>query len=145
MTRLTLWSPLHELSDIQHQLTQLFDENIGGRIPGFNQLPPVNISETEKEIIVEAALPGLKSEDVDIQVSKDSVTIQGETKLEEKEEKKNFFRQEIRTTKISRTLPLPYDVDPDKAEAEFTDGMLKLTLPKAPETIKKKIKVKASK
>lgn len=145
MTKLTIWNPLHELSEIQNQLTQLFDESLAGRVPGMPVLPPINISETNQEIIIEAALPGIKPEDVDLQVAKDSVTIQGETKEENKEEKKNYLRQEIRSSQMLRTIPLPTDINPDKVEAEFVDGMLKITLPKAPETMKKTIKVKAKK
>lgn len=148
MTRLTLWDPFHQqLSDLHNQLSRFVDD-ASGHFPSVTGLPPVNIWETDDEVIVELSVPGFKDEHIDIQVAKDGITIAGE--FEEKDEerdkkRKTILRQEIRTSSFSRTIALPTDVNPEKAEASFEDGILTVTIAKAPETMKRKIKVTSKK
>lgn len=103
----------------------------------------IDMYETEKEVIVETDLPGVTPEDVDIQVTADTVTIQGEKKEEVEEKKKDWMRRERSYGRYSRTLGLPVPVIADQAEAEFKDGTLRLVIPKEKKATPKKVTVKA--
>jgi HSP20 family protein len=94
------------------------------------QAPAVDVVDRDKEIVVRAQLPGVKKSDLDVSIAERILTIKGSTRKEEKEEKDNFFRQEIRTGSFSRSVQLPADVDAGKAQATFKDGVLELLLPK---------------
>ena len=105
---------------------------------------PVDIAETDSDVTVKATLPGTKPEDVEITVSEGVLTIRGESRHEETDEKENYYRREIRRGAFSRSLPLPANVDEEQAEAEFTDGVLQIRLPKTDDARPKTIKVKAA-
>lgn len=93
-------------------------------------VPSVDVIDRDDEVVVRAAVPGYKKEDIEISVSNSSLTIKGETKTEEKEEKGDYYRCEISQGSFSRTVALPAEVDDAKAKASMKDGMLELTLPK---------------
>ncbi len=92
--------------------------------------PAIDVVDREKEVVVRAQLPGVKKGDLDVSIADRILTIKGSTRTEEKEEKDNFFRQEIRTGSFSKAVQLPADVDAAKAQATFKDGVLELQLPK---------------
>jgi HSP20 family protein len=94
------------------------------------QTPAVDVVDREKEVVVRAQLPGFKKSDLDVSIAERTLTIKGSTREEQKEEKDNYFHQEIRTGSFSRSVLLPTDVDAGKAQATFKDGVLELTLPK---------------
>jgi HSP20 family protein len=103
----------------------------------------VDMYETDEEVVVKTAAPGVKPEDIDVNITGDVLIIKGETKTEEKVEEASYIRQERRYGAFSRSLALPSTVVADKATAEFENGVLTLTLPKAEEVKPKTIKVKA--
>jgi HSP20 family protein len=103
---------------------------------------PIDLSEAEDKVTVKAVLPGVKPEDVEISVSENVLTIKGETRSEETSEKENFYRREIRYGAFSRSIPLPTRVDYEKADADFSDGVLTVSLPKAEDVKPKSIKVR---
>lgn len=107
--------------------------------------PSIDISETDKEIIISAELPGMEDKDIDVSLSKDTLTIKGEKKEEKEEKAKNYYRMERSYGSFCRTIPLPAEIDADKVEAEFKKGVLTIKLPKTPEAIKetKKIQIKS--
>jgi HSP20 family protein len=136
---------------LRQEMNTLFDnfsrgfeiEPFAGRFGQFS--PSVDIKESDKEIKVAAELPGLDDKDIEVSLGKDSLTIKGE-KNEEKEDKgKNYYRMERSYGSFTRTIPLPAEIDTDKAKAEFKKGVLTVTLPKTARAIKetKKISVKA--
>ena len=94
------------------------------------QAPAVDVVDREKEVVVRAQLPGVKKGDLDVSIAERTLTIKGSTRTEQKEEKDNFFRQEIRSGSFSKSVLLPADVDAGKSEASFKDGVLELHLPK---------------
>ena len=101
-------------------------------------VPRVDIIDHDTEIEVQAALPGVKKEDLDVSIHNQTITIRTCTKEEKKEEEKGkYFRREIMHGEFQRTLSLPDNVDGDKANASFKDGILKVTIPKT-ETSKRK-------
>jgi HSP20 family protein len=116
---------------------------LGGRLaPMMERIAPrVNVIDRDEEILVRAEVPGVKKEDLDISVTENAVTIKGSTKREEVEEKGDFYRREIETGAFARTVGLPGSVDPDKAKATFSDGVLELTIPKISKARRKRIKV----
>ena len=103
--------------------------------------PKVDVVERDKEIIINAELPGVDKKDLDISVTNNSVTIKGTTSHEDKEEKGDYYRCEISQGSYSRTLSLPAEVDEEKAKAKFKNGILKLTLPKLKKSKRHNVKV----
>ena len=108
-------------------------------------LPRVNVSETEKEISVTAELPGVEEKNIDVTVSGDQLIIKGEKKSEideKKEEKGRTFRRVERSFgSFQRCMALPFEIDPDKVQASFKNGVLTLTVPKPTEVQKKARKI----
>lgn len=93
-------------------------------------VPSVDVIDRDDEVVVRAAVPGYKKEDIEIAVSNSTLTIKGETRTEEKEEKGDYYRCEISQGAFTRTIALPAEVDDSKAKASMKEGMLELTLPK---------------
>ncbi|MCK4316173.1 MAG: Hsp20/alpha crystallin family protein, partial [Anaerolineae bacterium] len=103
----------------------------------------VDMYETDDAIIVKTAVPGVKPEDLDVSIVGDTLTIRGKTKAEKEIKKENYIRRERRCGSFCRSLVVPLPVMVDEAEAEFENGILTLTLPKAEEVRPKAIKIKA--
>lgn len=106
--------------------------------------PAVNIVEHDKDFKIELAAPGLEKKDFKVEMDNHTLTISVEKEKEEKEENKNFTRKEYSYNAFSRSFNLPENSVPDKISAEYTNGILKLTLPKKEVTVqkpKKEIKV----
>ncbi|MCA9177671.1 MAG: Hsp20/alpha crystallin family protein [Planctomycetales bacterium] len=105
--------------------------------------PPLDMSETENAISLRMDLPGVTAKDIDIQVSGNQLTITGERKEEKEVKNETFHRIERRSGKFSRSVLLPCEVQEDKIEATYQDGVLKVSLPKTPESAARHIKVKS--
>jgi len=104
--------------------------------------PRVDILDHDNDIEVQAALPGVKKEDLEVSVTNQTITIRSCTKEEKKtEEKGKYFRREISRGEFQRTLSLPDNVDGDKAKASFKDGILKVTVPKTEKSKRKSIEI----
>ena len=103
---------------------------------------PVDMYQTADDVVVKAALPGIKPEEVDITITGDTLTIRGEQKEEQEVKEDDYFYKERRYGTFSRSVAMPVKVKSDKAEAVFENGVLTLTLPKAEEIKPKQIKVK---
>lgn len=107
--------------------------------------PALDVTENDNEYRVRADLPGVKKEDLDISIQDGVLTINAETKYEDKEKKEGrVIRQERRFGKFVRSMRLGDSIDVDKVEAEYRDGVLNLVLPKAEEVRPKRIDVKVS-
>lgn len=119
---------------------RLLDRNVpAGLEKGF---PKVDILDHDKEIEIQAALPGVKKDDLDVTINNQTITIRASTKEEKKEEKGKYFRREITRGDFQRVLSLPENVDGDNAKASFADGILKVIIPKTEKTKRKTIEVK---
>lgn len=120
---------------------RLLDWNLPAGIDrGF---PKVDIIDHDNEIEVQAALPGVKKEDLDVSINNQTITIRTSTKEEKKEEEKGkYFRREITRGEYQRTLSLPDNVDDANAKASFKDGILKVTIPKTEKSKRKTIEIK---
>lgn len=99
--------------------------------PSDVKQPLVDVVETSDSIIVTAELPGIEKENVDVQISEDSVQIKAEIKQEKVEEEEDYYRKERRYSSFYRELPLPTEVVADKATAALNNGILEVRIPKA--------------
>jgi HSP20 family protein len=143
------WEPERELMSLRQAMDQLFRDAFVQwpelTYPGIGEGMALDMYQTDKDLVVQVPLPGVKPEDVDISVTGDVLTIKAERKEERKVEEADYFYHESRYGSFSRSVTLPVDVNADKAEAKFENGILSLTLPKAEVARAKKIPVKQSK
>lgn len=144
----------HPLDVFQREMNRLFDDFFKGTglRPWAEEMealgafsPQMNMTEDEKSITVSAELPGMDEKDIDISLSKDSLTIKGEKKEETEQKGKESYCMERSYGSFSRVLPIPKDVNTEKAEASFKKGVLTITLPKLEKEkqSQKRIKIKA--
>ncbi len=143
------WDPFGELSTLQERMNRLFEE----RLPSTRNeeelnlgtfYPAVDIREGDKEITIKAELPGIKKEDVHIDVNDGVITLSGERKLEKEDKKENYHRIERSYGSFHRSFTLPSTVDVEKIKATYKDGILEATLPKTEEAKPKSIPVEAN-
>ena|SRR5215469_7184841 len=141
--------PFFELTSLEDRLNQLFSKAFNGfeglgleqpiTSPSF--LPPVDILEDDHNINLKAEIPGVKVEDLEVTLENNLLTIAGERKFKDEEEKDNFHRIERRYGKFTRYFTLPAGVDSANVNATFEDGVLNITLPKREEFKPKKITI----
>lgn len=141
------WDPFRELESVRDSIDRFFEVGPKGQLASLEEAtfsPSVNIYEENNNLVVEAEMPGVKEDEVDIEVHDDNIQIKAEHKEEKEEKKRNYFTREVKFGSFSRTIPLPKDVNREKAEAEFKNGVLKIIVPKkkisAPKTLKLKPK-----
>jgi HSP20 family protein len=103
--------------------------------------PKVDVVDRDEEVLVRAEVPGVNKEDIEVSISGNMLTIKGETKREEREEKGDYYRCELARGAFARTLSLPAEVDEAKAKAELKAGVLELTLPKVEKSRRRTIKI----
>lgn len=126
---LVQWNPFREMDELLSRLQR--GGLVKGRTPGDAWAPAVDISETSKEYTVKAELPGVKKDDVKVNVENGVLTLSGERKSEHDEKDERFHRIERSYGAYSRSFSLPEDVAEDKIAAECKDGVLFIHLPKA--------------
>ena len=145
MSNLIRWEPAREIMTLRDAMDRLFDDAFTRPFHGNGgslSMPAVDMYQTDNEIIVKAAIPGVKTEDVQINVTGEVLTIKGEIKEKEEVKEKAYHLREQRWGVFERTIALPTDVIADKAKAEFDNGELTITLPKAEEVRPKSISIK---
>ncbi len=108
-----------------------------------SEYPAVNISENEKEIKVEAELPGLEPKDIEISFQNGNLILKGEKKFKDEENKDNYHRIEISYGSFYRSIPIDAEIDIDKVKAKFKNGILEITLPKKESFQVKKIEIES--
>jgi len=138
-------SPFEELERMRRQVDRLA-EGLSGtlvREPAAGVFPSINLTEDTDKFYVRAELPGVKADDLDISVTGNSLSIEGERKIDPAEESAKYHRREREAGKFSRVFSLPTQVDTTKVEARSTDGILTITLPKSESAKPKQITVKA--
>lgn len=145
MSNLIRWEPMGDLLSMRKEMDRLFDNFFSRPLTQVESLntPMVDMYQTDTEVVVKAAIPGVAPEDLDIQVIGDVLTIRGEVKKEQEVKEATYHLREQRYSSFARSLALPAMVVADKADADIQDGMLTLRLPKAEEELPKAIKVKA--
>ena len=144
MATITRWDPFQDVLSLREAMNQLMEESFvrpTAAQGGQNFVPALDLSENAEGYLVEAALPGLKPEDVEITVENNVLTIKGETRQEVDDKQRNFHRVERRFGSFQRTIGLPTTVKADAIQASLTNGVLRLEIPKAEEVKPRKISV----
>ena len=140
------WEPLTELEQLNDRMRRMLEQTFGGpEWARFDEAgawsPSVDIEETDDTYVVEAELPGVKREDVNIELVGSEHTVKGEVK--ERQRKGALRRQTRRTGRFEYRVSLPDQVDPDKVEAGLGDGVLTVRVPKSQRAERRKIEVKS--
>ena len=146
MSNLTRWEPAREMMTLREAMDRLFDDAFthpfSMREGWSASTPAVDMYQTDDEIVVKASLPGIKADEVQINVTGDVLTLKGEVKHEEKNNRSWHIREQ-RWGSFQRSVALPTNVVSDKAKAEFENGILTITLPKAEEVRPRTITINA--
>lgn len=133
MSNLTRWEPARDMMTLREAMDQLFNEAFTrpyGR-DGGSQMPAIDLYQDSDRVVVKAALPGLKQDDVKVTVTGDVLTLRGEYRQEQEQKEKTYHIREQSYGSFERAIRLPSEVQADKANAEFENGILTITLPKA--------------
>jgi HSP20 family protein len=142
---LVRWEPMREIDAVRREMDRLLGDFMSTADRDYfdrsSFIPAVELAETDDAVILKLEIPGIAAEDLDIQATSESVTIQGERKLEKTVEGENYNRSEFRYGKFRRVVPLPVRVQNTASQASYRDGLLSLTLPKAEEEKNKVVKV----
>lgn len=137
--------PFREIDTLQRQLNRLFDRLVstdGGDRSGLTLFAPAaEIEETDDAIQLKLEVPGLEKKDIHIEATPESITVSGERKSESRTEENGVTRSEFRYGKFQRVIPLPSQIQNDKVQAEYQNGILRLTLPKSEPERQKAVKV----
>ena len=138
------WSPFEQLSTLRNEINRLFENpltDFGGSEAFNSWAPAVDLYENKDNLVVTAELPGLKKEDIDISLHEDNLTIAGERKEDKQYGENEPQRAERFYGRFQRAIGLPKKVDVGAIKAAYKDGILTVTLPKAPEAKPRQIEV----
>lgn len=135
------WDPFRELEGLQEQLNQLLPRGADGDGAAAPWIPAVDIEETEDAWIIEAELPGVRKEDLNVDVREGELAISGEIK--ERERKGILRRRTRRVGEFDFHVTLPGEVNPDDVEARLSDGILTVRIPKPEQARPRRIEVQA--
>ena len=132
---LVRFDPGREVDSLQSEVNRVFDAFFGNGAGARARrwVPPMDLVETDEDLVLRADLPGVKGEDVNIEVKDGTLTVSGERRAEHEEGSEGFYRVERAFGSFSRSLSLPRGVDPDAVTADFTDGVLEVRIPKPEE------------
>ena len=141
------WDPFQDLISLRERMNRLFEQTLDrsrgereGMVAG-TWAPAVDIYETPDSIVLQAELPGLSKDDIDIQVRDNVLTLKGERRSEKEVKEGNYLRVERAYGGFQRAFTLPAAVQADKIRAVFKDGVLDVSIPKAEEAKPKQIKI----
>jgi HSP20 family protein len=143
------YDPFRDLRSLQEEVNRLFTGNMARSfdeegIARGSWSPSVDIFENKEHIVLEAELPGMKREDFDLSVENNVITLRGERHFEKKDETDNYHRVERAYGSFTRSFTLPNTVTAEGAIAEYTNGVLRVTLPKREETKARRIEIKTN-
>jgi HSP20 family protein len=148
MNTIARWDQSHGSTSLQDQVNRLFEGNFTRDRSGHADLatwaPPVDIYETENELVVKADLPDLQDKDIDVRVANNTLTIRGERKFEKDINEDNYLRIERSYGTFTRSFSLPNTVTPESIRAEYRNGVLSLHMAKREESKPKQIKISVS-
>ena len=126
-------SAFDQLDRMRRQFDYLFGDDPGSRsgLLGAGVFPPINMTEDADKFYIRAELPGVKTEDIEMQATVKNLSITGERKIEPEKEGVRYHRREREAGKFSRIVTMPTEIDPDRIEARMNDGILTIRVPKA--------------
>ena len=145
MASIVRWEPFRDLAAFRDAMDRMVEEGMVRAPAPFAGWAPgglaVDMYETDESVVVKTAIPGMNADEIEVSVTGDTLTIRAETKEEEEIKRESYLRRERRFGSCCRTITLPGGLEAEKAEADYTDGVLTLTFPKAEEVKPKSIKV----
>ena len=141
------YDPFRDLRTLQEEVNRLFSTNLTRAFgdEGIGRgawAPSVDIYENKDQIVLEAELPGMKQEEFDLSIENNVITLRGERKFEKTDETDNYHRVERSYGSFTRSFTLPQTVSAEGATADYSNGVLRVTLPKREETKARRIEVK---
>jgi HSP20 family protein len=142
------WSIFDELESLQEDMTQMLSgrAGLGSGRPwrGRQSYPLMNIWSSAEGVVIDAELPGVDPKDVDISVLGDRLTLQGKVATGEESDETTYHRRERPAGQFVRTLHLPFRADPGGVKASYTNGVLRITIPRSEEEKPRKIAIEAA-
>ena len=146
-TNMARWDPFREMVSLREAMDSLFENALitpfgGGQQSSQSAYLPLDVTENDDSFVVKASLPGVNPEDMEITVNGDVLTIKGEIKQEQDNQNERYHVRERRWGTFARSVSLPTQVKTDAVEAEYRNGVLMLTLPKADDVKPKRIAIK---
>ena len=140
---ITRWDPFREVAALQNRVNSLFRDfnDADNPVATASFVPPVDIYEDDKKVVLKLEVPGVEQKDLDVRVEDHTLTVKGERKFESEEKEQNFHRIERRYGSFYRAFTLPSTVDTQNVTASYSAGVLKLELVKKPEAQPKQIKI----
>ncbi len=140
------WSPFDQLTNLRDEINRLFDSPpSNGGSDAFNSwAPALDVLEDKENLVVRLEVPGMKKEDINISLHENTVTVSGERRNEKKYEGSETSREERFFGRFTRSFQLPKAVDAAKVKANYKDGILTVTLPKAEEAKPRQIEIQTS-
>jgi len=136
------WQPFTEIETLREQLDKVFDQRTATRNNSEAAwMPALELVDAGDNFVLKAQLPGIDPKDIDVQVTREAISISGERRYENTDEKSGYVRSEFRYGKFHRVLTLPVHIQNDSVQAEYKDGILMLTLPKVTEARNKVVKI----
>jgi HSP20 family protein len=138
------WDPLDQFANARRTVNTLLDTVMSPRAAGMMEwaAPAVNLFEKDGKYVIEAAIPGLKKDDIEIRISDDRLTLTANRQEEKTEENARYHYRELRRGGFARTITFPQPIDDTHVEAEYTNGVLRITVPMAQAAKAKKVQIK---
>ena len=145
---ITRWDPFREMVSLRDAMDSLFENALTTPLSGAqgssSYYMPVDVSENEDSFVVRASVPGVNPEDMNVTVTDNVLTIEGQIKHEEEKENARYHVRERRWGSFNRQITLPMPVNADAVQTDFSNGILTLTLPKSEESKPKRIAIKTN-
>lgn len=146
MAGIVRWEPFRDMMAVRDAMDRMFEERLIRPPVPFGPWSegalPVDMYETDESVVVETGIPGAKADEIEVSVTGDTLTIKAETREEKDVQRENYLRRERRTGSYCRSITLPGGLETGQADADYTDGILTLSFPKAEEVKPKTIEVK---
>jgi HSP20 family protein len=149
MASVIRWAPIRELDGMCNAMDRLYEEGFPGPLTRARwdvpSAPGMDLYQTDEAVVIKMGLPGVEPGDIQVSVTYGVLTVRGEVKEEKEEKEKTYHLRERRFGSFSRSVKLPSNVNVEKSDAQFENGVLTLTLPKAEEAKPRTIAVKTKK
>ncbi len=146
---ITKWDPINQLARFRDEMNRIFDNTIlpyGGQLAQrWGWAPSVDVRETETHVIVTADIPGVDPDELDINLSADQLVLSGEIRRQTNVDERGYKRIERHYGSFQRVIPLPAEVKPQEATADYKHGVLEVTIPKTEAGQRRTVKVKVNK
>jgi HSP20 family protein len=139
------WEPFRELTALQNEMSRWMGQLAGGAGPGNGQsstwLPPVDVWETETELVLAFELPGIPEDEISVEIEDNVLTVSGERERSQEHSSDRFYRFERRFGQFQRSVTLPVGVDESKIAADYSNGVLEVRVPKPEEAKPRRITI----